>query len=82
MQDIIRVMMAPGPKSADHKQQRNSDDSGSGVMVDRIEALKTRRAATAMRDHLRQSSPQLAAVLVDERDDVRPVDTLLLLAHR
>lgn len=70
--------MAPGPKSVDHKQQRNSDDSGSGVMVDRIEALKTRRAATAMRDHLRQSSPQLAAVLVDERDDVRPVDTCLL----
>lgn len=48
-------------------------------MVDRIEALKTRKAATAMRDHLRQNSPQLASVLVDERDDVRDFPCFLHL---
>ncbi len=36
-----------------------------------MEALKTRKAATAMRKRMQQINPQLAAVLVDERDQVR-----------
>jgi pheromone shutdown protein TraB len=66
-------MMAPGPATADNTKRRDSRKGSGGTMEDRIEALKTRRAATAMRDHLRHNSPELASVLVDERDDVSPV---------
>lgn len=83
MQDMIRLLLAPVPPPADERprgtqQTANGSGDGSGRggstgagdVAGRVELLKTRKAATAMRDHLRSNSPELAAVLVDERDQV------------
>lgn len=77
--DMIRLLLAPVPLAADERPwgvQQTANGSGNdsggstgaGDVAGRVELLKTRKAATAMRDHLRSNSPELAAVLVDERD--------------
>ena len=35
-----------------------------------VEAMKSRKAARAMAEYLRQLNPQLAAAMTDERDEV------------
>jgi pheromone shutdown protein TraB len=71
LQDVLRMMSAEGPRPPQHLVEffERGGEASVGAFEAQVEAMKTRGMAREMSDYLRQLNPQLAAALIDERDE-------------
>jgi len=72
-QDVFRLLSGAGPQPP--QQMVDFFQSGglqgtTSVLESQVEAMKTRQMAREMAEFLRQINPELAAALIDERDEV------------
>ena len=65
VQDLLKMISKPPDPELQAILQGVESD-----MASRVEALKTRRAATLMSNFLRKTNPALASALIDDRDQV------------
>ncbi|CAK0751245.1 hypothetical protein CVIRNUC_002053 [Coccomyxa viridis] len=68
VQDVLRMLMGghkPPQDVVDFAKKARAADGLAG----QVEAMKSRKAARAMAEYLRQLNPQLAAAMTDERDE-------------